>query len=69
MMKGANRIVYDELCQMLQLNQQPSVMRLADRTGYHETTVWRTLQRLQRWGLVRVEHLRNGQRAMYEVLD
>ena len=68
-MKGSPRQVYDELCRMKQLRQQPSLSRLADRTGYHEVTVWRALQRLQDWGLVRVEQHRPGQRAEYEVLE
>lgn len=66
---GAPRIVKDELEQLLEAGEQPSLSILASRTGYTEQTVRTALLRLCDWGLVRYENRGPGRRCYYEVLE
>ena len=68
-LKGAPRIVDDELRYMLRNGDDPSLFALSERTYYHPVTISRALASLQKWGLVRVEQERPGCRANYEVLE
>jgi predicted transcriptional regulator len=66
--KGAPRIVYEELERMLDEGHAVSLDALSERTFYHPVTVSRALTQLQEWGLVKVHQSRPGCRANYEVL-
>jgi DNA-binding IclR family transcriptional regulator len=67
--KGAPRIVFEELRVMLNNGVQPSVRRLAERTYYTERTVFRAMADLRAWGLVRRIPTPNGHPARYELCD
>ena len=66
---GAPRIVKDELEQVLEAGEKPSLSQLASRTGYCEQTVRNALLQLREWGLVRYENRGPGRRCHYEVLE
>ena len=68
-LKGAQRIVLQDLGEMLARGEQPSISALADRTMYAECTVRRALQALRAEGIVSMEQERPGARARYQIRD
>lgn len=66
-LKGAQRIVYDELRAMLRERSHISIHTLSERSNYHPVTVWRALVALEDYGLVRIARTRPGCRSRYEV--
>lgn len=51
-LRGAPRIVLDEMERAAEAGEQVSVTMLSDKTNYHRVTVWRTLRKLCAQGLV-----------------
>jgi predicted transcriptional regulator len=68
-LKGAKRIVFDELRQMLDAGEDVSVMNLSYRTNYHHVTVCNTLQDLRSMGLVEMEQETRGAPAEYKITE
>ncbi len=68
-LKGAQRIVFEELRAMLMANEPVSIMRLSARSMYHPYTVSMALRSLQEWGMVRVTPTRPGCRNHYTLED
>jgi len=68
-LKGAQRIVFDELREMLDQGEPVSIMRLAERSSYHPVTVSRALACLESFGLVHIHRTRPGRRSEYAIED
>ncbi len=68
-LKGAKRIVYEELERMLSIGRNPSVMSLAERTGYSEPTVWKSLDYLRNIGLIEMYQPKRGMPAQYRIIS
>jgi hypothetical protein len=66
-LKGSQRIVLDELNQILQRGGDASVMKLSVLTNYHYYTVWRALRDLREIGLIAIAHPKNGAPAQYSI--
>lgn len=64
-LKGAQRIVFEELKAMLQAGEPVSIMRLSERSMYHPYTVHTTLRNLASWGMVKITPTRPGCRHQY----
>jgi biotin operon repressor len=65
-LKGADRIVLEDLCRLLVAGETVSVSRLADESGYSDFAVKGALKRLREVGYIEMDH-RNGCRAEYRV--
>lgn len=68
-LKGAQRIVYDELRAMLRECCVPTISTLSERSNYHPITVLRALVALEEYGLIRITRPRPGCHSQYEVLE
>jgi predicted transcriptional regulator len=68
-LKGAQRIVFDELRGLLDADEDISVMILANRTNYHHVTVCKTLQDLREMGLVEMRQPKRGAPADYSITE
>ena len=68
-LKGAPRIVFEELKAMLTAGEPVSVMRLSERSMYHPYTVHLALKALQTWGMVCITPTRPGCRNLYALGD
>jgi predicted transcriptional regulator len=68
-LKGAQRIVFDELVRTIENHEQPSISFLAQRTLYTEQTVRCALVKLHDMGIIRYQSYGRGKRAIYEVLE
>jgi len=66
-LKGAQRIVYDELRAMLHERSAPTIDALSERSNYHPVTVIRALLALEECGLVHITRARPGCRSRYEL--
>ncbi len=64
-LKGAQRIIYEDLCRLLARSEPVSISRLADESGYTEKTVQATLLDLRKQGLIEIRHAKRGARAEY----
>ena len=67
-LRGSQRIVLQDLGEMLAEGEQPSISTLADRTMYDESTVARALRDLRSAHIVSMEQPCRGARARYEIL-
>lgn len=68
-LKGAQKIVFDELAKMISAREKPSISCLAQRTLYTEQTVRCALVKLHDMGIIRYQSYGRGKRAVYEVLE
>lgn len=68
MLKGAKRIIFDELKALLLADKQPTIFTLACFTGYSERTVQRVLRELQGRGLI-VVTCRRGCPSTYRIME
>ncbi len=66
-LKGAQRIIYEDLCRLLARSEPISISRLADESGYTIKTVQATLLDLREQGLIEIRHGRRGARAEYRL--
>jgi biotin operon repressor len=67
-LKGAQRIVYEEIARMLANNNNPSITSLAEQTGYSEPTVWKSLAKLRKEGLIEMYQPKKGMPAQYRIV-
>lgn len=68
-LRGSKKIIYDALTDLLTDGERPpSVTALSCITGYHESTVKRTLRSLRDVGLILYHQPRQGCRANYAIL-
>jgi phage-related protein len=65
--KGAQRIVLEELVRLKAEGRRVSIVALADATGYSHKTTWRVVRELCEQGLIEVDHPYNGGRATYTI--
>jgi predicted transcriptional regulator len=65
---GSARIIYEDLCRLLAVEEPVSVDRLASESGYSRNTVIGALKHLRRAGLVEMEH-EPGRRAEYRITE
>jgi DNA-binding transcriptional regulator PaaX len=65
-LKGADRIVLEDLCRLLAAGETVSITRLADESGYSDFAIKKALKRLREYGYIEMEHS-NGCRAEYRV--
>lgn len=68
-LKGSNRIVLQELHEMIADDQSPSISSLADRSAYTERTVQRALGRLREQGIIEMAQVCRGAGAIYTICD
>ena len=66
-LRGAPRIVFEEICRLVVSGKPVSVTRLAGETGYDRRTVSRALAKLRKAGLVEIVQAKRGSRAEYRV--
>jgi len=66
-LRGAQRIVLQDLDEMLTEGEQPSISALADRTTYDESTVRRALRGLREANIVSMNQRCRGARAQYQI--
>jgi predicted transcriptional regulator len=66
-LKGAEKIVYDKMAELLRKEQPISMHGLAHLTGYSYRHVWRTLQNLRNYGLIDYHQEQRGKRATYTI--
>lgn len=66
-LKGSQRLIFEEVQRLLELDQQPSVMKLSMLTNYHYVTVWRALCDLREIGLLNVDQAKRGAPATYSI--
>ena len=64
-LKGNRRIVYEELCTLVELGKPVSVYTLADRANCAPRTVHRVIDDLESWGLIKVYYRNN--RKEYQI--
>jgi hypothetical protein len=67
-LKGAQRIVFEELERMLAARQAASIFSISERTGYCTYTVCKALQQLRTLGLIEMDQPRIGMRAEYRII-
>lgn len=67
-LKGSHRIIFEDLCRLIDNGDRISIRRLADESGYSAKTVWRSLIRLHEQGLVEIIHPYRGARAEYRIV-
>ncbi len=65
-LKGSDRIVFDDICRLLASGEPVSIARLADASGYSESTIKRAVKRLRTCGMIEVHHQR-GMNAEYRI--
>ena len=68
-LRGARRIVFEDMCHLLAIGDNVSVSRLAAVTGYDHSTVHRVLKSLRRDGIVEMTHRANGAPAQYRIVE
>jgi len=68
-LRGARRIVFEDMCRLLSTGDNVSVSRLAAVTGYDHSTVHRVLKSLRRDGIVEMTHRANGASAQYRIAE
>ncbi len=68
-LKGAQRIVYEEIRRMLSNNNNPSITSLAEQTGYSEPTVWKSLAYLRKIGVIEMYQPKKGMPAKYRIIS
>ena len=66
---GSNRIVFEDLCQLLSIGVPVSITVLADKSGYSRSTIIRAMRHLRQANFVDVRHETNGKRAEYIILE
>jgi predicted transcriptional regulator len=66
-LKGAEKIVFDKLGDLLQEEKPISQAALAHLTGYSTRHVRRTLHALRDMGLINYYQEQRGKRATYEI--
>ncbi len=67
-LKGATRIIYEDLNRLLAVDEPVSVSRLASESGYSRSTVMDALRGLRDIELIEMEH-KNGSRAEYHIVE
>lgn len=67
-LKGASRIIYEDLNRLLAIREPVSVARLAAESGYSRTTVIGALRELRDDDWIEMEH-QNGTRADYRIVE
>ena len=65
---GSYRIVFEDMCQLLSVDEPVSIEKLADKSGYSRRTVIRAIKHLRKAGMIETKHETNGKRAEYIVL-
>jgi hypothetical protein len=66
-LKGSQRIVFEEVQRLLEMEEKVSVMKVSFLTNYHYVTVWRALCELREIGLLNVEQPKRGTSAEYSI--
>jgi len=66
-LKGSQRIVFEEVARLLEMEEDVSVMKVSVLTNYHYVTVWRTLCNLRQLGLLKLKQPKRGAPAEYSI--
>lgn len=67
-LKGARRIIFEELQRALAQGEEPSITDLADVTCYSETTVKAVIGDLVRYGVIKATRPGRGCKYSYQIL-
>ena len=66
-LKGSQRIIFEEVQQLLKMGEKVSVMKVSLLTNYHYVTVWRAFRALRCLGLLAMDQAKRGAPAQYAI--